>query len=554
MRTCRPLILTLLLLAGSFPALPCTVVFYADAETALAGNNEDFFVPYTQATFFPPEEERYGTVYFGYQARDGIEFGAFQGGMNDRGLFFDGLATELLPVTGSRDKESYPGNLLRRMLEECATVDEALALFGHYDLSFMATFQLMIADRSGDAAIIEGDVVVRKAGSSLVATNFYQSKVGPGGGNCMRYDTALRMLSAGGGRTVASMRDILDAVHAEGEVATVYSNVYDLKRGQVHVYHFNDYDNVVTFDLAQELAQGPHTVELSTLFPENKRYLAFERRQADRFAAKKRDQENAMARYLADVRSPGRRIDASPSGREILDRYIEKVGGREALAGIRSRVTRADLALKVMVGLSGQTTTLDGLATTWHLAPDRFHERIELDGGMFIERGTDGETCWQTHSHRPGRVLEGDERAALLLHATLDPHPEQFYESVECLGQTDVGNEPCYKLLLTPREGQPHAAFFSRESGVLLATLSAIHSPKDGPQKIDTLYEDHSVVDGILLPHHATIDTDAYTILGARRSRIVASLSYEHNLDIPAGRFALPGEIVTLVAETEDGR
>ena len=87
MRHPLPLALTLALLVGSVPALPCTVVYYADEETALAGNNEDFFFPYTQATFFPPEEGKHGGVYFGYQARHGVEFGAYQGGVNDQGLF-----------------------------------------------------------------------------------------------------------------------------------------------------------------------------------------------------------------------------------------------------------------------------------------------------------------------------------------------------------------------------------------------------------------------------------------------------------------------------------
>jgi len=72
----------------------------------------------------------------------------------------------------------------------------------------------------------------------------------------------------------------------------------------------------------------------------------------------------------------------------------------------------------------------------------------------------------------------------------------------------------------------------------------------DGPQEIEMRYADHEKVDGVLLPHRATIDTDAATILGSRRSRIIAALRYEHNVDIPAGRFALPDEIVALVAET----
>lgn len=550
MRNPLPLIVTLALLVSTAPALPCTVVYYADEETALAGNNEDFFFPYTQAAFFPPEEGKYGRVYFGYQARHGVEFGAYQGGVNDQGLFFDGLATDPVPVTGSRDKESYNGNLLERLLEKCATVEEALALFGRYDLSFMASFQLMIGDKTGDAAIVEGDEVIRKKGGHQVATNFYQSIVDPAHARCDRYRTAVQLLRAGEGRTVASMRDILDAVHAEGGVHTVYSNVYDLKRGLIHVYHFHDFANVVTFDLAEELAKGPHTYELASLFPENDGFLAFEEGQRAKLESMRRDQEAAFAGYLAEIREPGDDLAASPSAQDVLARYIEVIGGREALDKIRSRVTRAELTLDVTTGLSSQTTRLNGQATMWNERPGHLYHRIELDGGVVIERGTDGRICWQAHSHRAGRLLEGDEKALLLLEAVLDPYPEHLFESVECLGTTTVRGEPSFKLLMTPREGSPRAAFFSKDTGLLVATVIATHNEHDGPRKIVSRYDEHAEVDGVLLPRHAAIETTAETVLGRRHSSVVATLSYEQNVDIPAERFAVPDEIEALVKGT----
>lgn len=552
MRNPLPLTLTLALLVGAVPALPCTVVYYADEETALAGNNEDFFFPYTQATFFPPEEGKHGGVYFGYQARHGVDFGAYQGGVNDQGLFFDGLATDSVPVTRSRNKDSYNGNLLEKILAECATVEEALAMFDRYDLSFMASFQLMIGDKTGDAAIIEGDAVIRKKGDYQVATNFYQSIVDPAHASCPRYRTAVQMLRAGEGRTVDSMRDILDAVHAEGGVHTIYSNVYDLKRGLVHVFHFHDYANVVTFDLAEELAKGAHTYELASLFPPNDGFLAFEEMQLSKLDYQRREQADAFAGYLADIRAPGDELDESLSATDVLGRYIEVIGGRAALDKIRSRVTRAELTLDLMTGLSSQTTRFNGHATMWHRRPAALYHRIELDGGLVIERGTDGRTCWQSFSRRGGRLLEGDEKAALLLEAALDPYPEQLYESVECLGTTTIRGEPSFKLLMTPREGKPRAAFFSKETGLLVATVIATHNEDDGPQKIVSRYDEYAAFDGVLLPRHATIETTAETVLGRRHSSVVARLSYEQNLDIPDERFALPDEIEALVARASD--
>ena len=42
----------------------CTVVNYTDKDVCLVGNNEDHFMPYTQALFLPAENGKYGRVFF----------------------------------------------------------------------------------------------------------------------------------------------------------------------------------------------------------------------------------------------------------------------------------------------------------------------------------------------------------------------------------------------------------------------------------------------------------------------------------------------------------
>jgi len=194
MRHPLPLALTLALLVGSVPALPCTVVYYADEETALAGNNEDFFFPYTQATFFPPEAGKHGGVYFGYQARHGVEFGAYQGGVNDQGLFFDGLATDSVPVTRSQDKPSYAGNLLEKMLETAAAMEEESAkdynkwaneCSQNADAMSKQLFEELVADeeRHYDQYDTELDNLARFGKDYLALQSIERSKTrGAGGG------------------------------------------------------------------------------------------------------------------------------------------------------------------------------------------------------------------------------------------------------------------------------------------------------------------------------------------------------------------------------------
>ena len=69
----------------------------------------------------------------------------------------------------------------------------------------------------------------------------------------------------------------MDSIHQETKWGgTLYTTVYDLNNGKVYLYDFYDYDNVVTFDLREELKKGDRVLNIPELFPNNevgKRYF-----------------------------------------------------------------------------------------------------------------------------------------------------------------------------------------------------------------------------------------------------------------------------------------
>lgn len=284
--------LTLLLLASlvvSDAATPCTGIYAFRKGLALAGNNEDFWNPDTKMWFVPAEGERLGRVYFGF----GNLFP--QGGMNTAGVFFDGFATGRLPIEDSAGRDAFAGSLIDEAMATCRSVDDVKVLFTRYDVSFLETAMLMFGDRHGESIIVEGDRILEKEGRHQVVTNFYQSQSPSSEWTCPRHATAQRMLKKTKKISVALFRDVLEKVSVDGRVSTQYSNVYDLTHGIVHLYHFHDFDHVVTLDLEKELAKGARVVDLPSLFPSSKK---FERYRAERQAEidVKRD-----ARLAADV-------------------------------------------------------------------------------------------------------------------------------------------------------------------------------------------------------------------------------------------------------------
>ena len=254
--------LALALVAAPQPnILPCTVFLASRGGVVLAGNNEDYTDKDTKVWFHPAAEGSFGRVYFGFGN------GFPQGGMNDHGLFFDGLALETR-IEAAPGREVFEGNLIDKGMRECATVKEVVALFEHYDFPALVGGQLFVGDASGDAAILERQAIIRKSAEQLVATNFNQSIIPPEKATCPRYRKANEMLDAAADLNVDVMHDVLDAVHQN---ITVYSNVYDLVHRDVYLFLEHDFTTAVQFNLDEELKKGERALDLPAYFAELQR-------------------------------------------------------------------------------------------------------------------------------------------------------------------------------------------------------------------------------------------------------------------------------------------
>jgi hypothetical protein len=248
---------------SSVPA-GCTVVYATDGEAAIGGNNEDERNPLTRIWFLPGGVGAYGSVFVGYD--DLI----IQGGMNEAGLFYDGLAVRSVDVPARPGKPAYTGqNFFMDVLSECDSVAcvrqkvESLSMPGSWN------GQVVFGDRFDNSTIFEPLALIPKNGSFQVATNFFQSEVPPAERTDERYVTATRMLAGADHVSTDLIRNVLDATHQEGTVNTVYSTVYDLKTQTVDLYYFHDFANAVTLDLRTELAKGLHGYEIPALFGSN---------------------------------------------------------------------------------------------------------------------------------------------------------------------------------------------------------------------------------------------------------------------------------------------
>jgi hypothetical protein len=221
-----------------------------------------------------------------------------------------------------------------------------------------------------------------------------------------------------------------------------------------------------------------------------------------------------------------------PTGEEIILRAIEASGGMEALAKIKNRVAEGTMEIKGL-GIKGKLTVCQA-------RPNKTYTKVQIDGLGTLEQGTDGDVVWELNPMTGPRVVEGEERAAMLLISQFDDaNFKELYEKIECVGTEDVGDETCYKVVLTPKEAMPITEYHSKQSGLLVKQVLTLPH-QFGKIEIESVTSDYKKVDGILLPHRtvekALVVESHATVTG-----------YKHNVELPDDRFDPPAQIKALL-------
>lgn len=178
----------------------------------LVGYNEDWYQSNAKYWFeYPSKREKYGAVFFGF----GGEFKIAQGGINEKGLFFDGnsIPKQILNESVKKEKKAAPVPIFKNLLKNCATVDEAINYLKQYYIPFIKSVQIILADSQGSYAVIDLNGVVERGTLSegyKIITNFRSTDQNH---FCYRYDLTSSLLEEFS-NNVAEFENILSTAKA----------------------------------------------------------------------------------------------------------------------------------------------------------------------------------------------------------------------------------------------------------------------------------------------------------------------------------------------------
>jgi len=242
----------------------CTIVMTARDGLILAGNNEDRNHPETKVTFIPATEKYHGRIVFGF------DDSPVQGGMNDRGLFMDGNRVSPTNWQPEPGKPTFNGSVILFLLGTCTTCDDVKQFFESHNVPGLERARFPVADRTGASMVVEyGQGKTQFITSDtwyLISTNFIMSDIKNENYPCWRYIAADKLLSGADELDLALIRKVLKETSQEGRALTVYSNIYDLKKGIIYLYNMRNFDEAVVMDLAEEMGKGQRQIDLKSLF------------------------------------------------------------------------------------------------------------------------------------------------------------------------------------------------------------------------------------------------------------------------------------------------
>jgi len=187
-----------------------------------------------------------------------------------------------------------------------------------------------------------------------------------------------------------------------------------------------------------------------------------------------------------------------PTVKEILDKYVQAIGGREANEKIQTRVMKGTVELAPM--------GVKGTGEVYQAAPDKSYNKITLGGIGEIIEAYDGKTAWTINPIQGNRDKTGDELLQSKLTANFhrELNFEKLYPKMEVKGIEKIGDKEAYAVSATPTGLDPQTFYFDKQTGFLLREDMTAISP-EGKMPVKSFYEDYREIDGIKIPYKVRV-------------------------------------------------
>lgn len=221
-----------------------------------------------------------------------------------------------------------------------------------------------------------------------------------------------------------------------------------------------------------------------------------------------------------------------PEARDLLERHIEAIGGREAILAQAESTMTGTFGMPA-VGMEGEmivASRKSGARAT----------RISLPGIGEMVSGYAPDLAWSMDPFNGPRLIEGEELQAQIEQSEAgailrDP---EFVAAMETVGREEMGEQACYRVRVSWKSGRESFDCYAIDSGLLIGMESMQPSPM-GDILAVTVISDYRDFGNIKAPTSSQVE-----VMGQTQVLVIESIEFGPPAD---DLFALPPAIQGLI-------
>ncbi|HSC29462.1 MAG TPA: hypothetical protein VLD67_19445 [Vicinamibacterales bacterium] len=204
-----------------------------------------------------------------------------------------------------------------------------------------------------------------------------------------------------------------------------------------------------------------------------------------------------------------------PKAREVIDRHIKAVGGRETIRAHSSSHATGTIAVP-SAGLSG---TLEVFAAR----PNSTLLKIVLAGVGEVQEGFDGRIGWSISAMTGPTLLEGRQLEQRKFDSDFygDLVEDNRYKSMTVIEIAEFDGRQCYKLRLIRHSGEEDLHYYDLSTGLKAGSTTTRETPM-GTVTATTVESDYRRFGKLLQPTKLT-----QRVMGVQQVLTVSSIEYD---------------------------
>jgi hypothetical protein len=221
----------------------------------------------------------------------------------------------------------------------------------------------------------------------------------------------------------------------------------------------------------------------------------------------------------------GQAASAQPTLDQVLDKYVQAIGGREAIEKLTTRSMKGSV--------ENPSTGETGSIEVYRKAPDKEVSTINIPSNGPSTRGYDGKVGWTLDPDSGVSDMGATDLAAMKLEAEFhrEIRLKDLFPKMTLAGTAKVGDREAY-IVDAPQAEGTEKLYFDVQSGLLLR--DDVPAETDGGRTtIESSFEDYRAVGGVKLPYVIRQTSPDFDL-------VIKYAEIKHDVPIDDGKFQKP--------------